>query len=610
MSSSEPDSRQTTTELSRELLRQAYPDQPETWINEKAENAARSIETATARQFYTSKSTVSSQRRPSDASRRILRWATAAAVLAAGLVVVVRRESVTAALAQEGGLFTVAVIAILALGTTIWMRIRERYEKVLSCRIRLDAPFGEFAAGEALELTGPGATAIPDPGMVVVRVKNLSDAVIEPEDYIDPLRLVFSDRRVRTVEVTESEPPELQATVAKHPDFRAEAHSIALPSVRLMPDDSYYVVAFLSDTKAGTHYTVPVEGRLRRGWITPESTIPWIRRRTIALGAVTALASGVLIVALLLNNVRPFTSLPQGLVCVPGSLTVEGSSAFGPAAKLAATEYHAYCPGATIDVDTPGTVEGLRRLHDAPADERSHRLALSDGSQWQGFTELEGHPVAVVPFTFVVNDSVPVEGLRLDQARNIFTGAVSTWNEIPGTTAPADVRVVVRSDNSGTRRTLEQHVLGTPDKPIPQAEATSDDCVTRRPGAAKDPKAIVCERATTSDVLNRIAAVTDTVGYADTGDVARTSRVKPVDLEGRRADLDGILNGYPFWTVEYVYSYGKLTNGSLAKAFTDHLSRYLLRVQTEAENSQPQKQPDYFACDAGRVQELCGRNDR
>jgi hypothetical protein len=61
---------------------------------------------------------------------------------------------------------------------------------------------------------------------------------------------------------------------------------------------------------------------------------------------------------------------------------------------------------------------------------------------------------------------------------------------------------------------------------------------------------------------------------------------------------------------EYVYSYGDLAEGSLAKAFTEYLAHYLLRVQGEAEKSQPAKQPDYFACGADRVRELCARNDR
>jgi phosphate transport system substrate-binding protein len=321
-------------------------------------------------------------------------------------------------------------------------------------------------------------------------------------------------------------------------------------------------------------------------------------------------ASGVLVVALLLNNVPPFPTLPAGLVCVSGSLTVEGSSAFSPAAKTAATEYQVLCPQSKIDVSPSGSVQGLRRLHDAPADERSNRLALSDGKETQGFTELTAHPVAVVPFTFVVNDSVPIPGLRLEQARDIFTGQVSGWSEILGhPTTATDVRVVVREDNSGTRLTMQQHVLSIPGTPRVQAGSTSDDCEKRRPGAERA-RAIVCERGSTSDVLNRVAALDDTIGYADVGDVARTSGVRPVNLDGLRGDLDGIRNGYPFWTVEYVYSYGELADGSLAQAFVDYLAGYLLRVQTDAENGQSQTQPDYFACGADRVRELCARNDR
>jgi phosphate transport system substrate-binding protein len=611
MTSREPGPYQTITDLSRDLLRQAYPNQEDEWIKEKADYAARSIKSTAPQQFQAAKNAVSARRRP-DLRRRIVRWAiAAAAAIGVGVLVVVEREWITAALAKEGGLFTVAVIALLALATTIWWRVRERYEKVLSCRVRIDTQFGgRFDLGDQLQLTGPGATTVEDPGMVVVRIKNLSDAVIDPEDYLEPLRLRFPDRRVRTVEVTESEPPGLQDTVASHADFRYKAHYITLPSVELKPDNSYYVVALLSGTKADQEYEVPLEGRIRRGWITTEATIPWIRRRTIAAGAVTAVASGVLVVALLLNNVRPFSAIPDGLVCVPGTLTVEGSSAFSPAATLAGTEYHAYCPKSTIDVRGTGSVEGLKRLHDAPADTRSTRLALSDGRETLGFTELVGHPVAVVPFTFAVNNSVPIVGLRLDQARNIFTGGVGKWSEITNNTAnPADVRVVVRSDNSGTRLTLQQHVLGNPKNPVPQAAATSDDCLKRRPGL-ESAKAIVCERGSTSDVLNRTAALPDTIGYADVGDVTRTSGVKPVNVDGLRADLDGINNGYPFWTVEYVYSYGGLPDGSLAKAFTDYLSQYLLRVQSEAQTKQPPKQPDYYACDADRVQALCSRNDR
>jgi phosphate transport system substrate-binding protein len=204
----------------------------------------------------------------------------------------------------------------------------------------------------------------------------------------------------------------------------------------------------------------------------------------------------------------------------------------------------------------------------------------------------------------VVHKDVPIEGLRLDQARNIFTGRVGTWSKITGD--PVEVRVVGRGEGSGTRLTLERHVLGIPAQAAPTLP-TSDDCEKRRQGA-ENADAIVCERGTTSDVLNRIAAVKNTIGYADVGDVTRKPGVKPISLNGQKADLDSIRDGYPFWTIEYVYSYGEVKDGSLAEAFIDYLSSYLLAVQNDAENSA--SQPDYFACDATLVRELCDREER
>jgi phosphate transport system substrate-binding protein len=353
----------------------------------------------------------------------------------------------------------------------------------------------------------------------VVRVKNLGGATIEPADYLVPLRLQFPGRQLLTVDVTQSDPPRLQDDVAKHPDFRTERDSITLPMVRLAPDDSFNVVAVLSGTKVGERYDVPVEGRLRSGRITPESTIPWIRRRTIAGVGVTTLATGALAVVLLLNNVQPFTAHPEGLVCVPGSVTVEGSSAFGLAAAATGAEYNAYCVDSTVDVRSPGSIEGLNRLRDAPEAERPRRLAMVDGKQPEADVPgLVPRPLAVVPFTLVVNDKAPVNDLSITQVVEIFTGKVSRWSEVTGNLKDtAEIRVVGRAATSGTRRILERYVLGTN-----QAAPTSETCDSRRQEQA-DARAIVCERSTTADVLNRVSAVDYAIGYADVADVRQAA---------------------------------------------------------------------------------------
>jgi phosphate transport system substrate-binding protein len=305
-------------------------------------------------------------------------------------------------------------------------------------------------------------------------------------------------------------------------------------------------------------------------------------------------------VVLLLNNVTPFTKLPEGVVCVSGSLTVEGSTAFGRAATALAGSYGAYCPDASITIRTPGSREGLERLVDAVGDGTQH-LALSDGRfDEPQFRGLVAEPLAVVPFTFVVSDNVPIGTLSIGDAQRIFTGAARTWSDITGNpNDTAEIRVVGRSTDSGTRQTLERYVLSSnPESPVRQADATSDSCRERLPGVSPQ-LPIVCEQGSTGDLIDRVANLDDAIGYAGVPDADQAAGVKKINLAGHDATLDNIRDDdYPFWTVEYVYSQARPEPGSLSDAFKDFL------LAPEGRSTMAGFQ--YFAC-VGETDALCDR---
>jgi phosphate transport system substrate-binding protein len=397
--------------------------------------------------------------------------------------------------------------------------------------------------------------------------------------------------------VTEADPAELKQIVTNSQGFEKASDSITLPRISLKPQDSFKMVILLSKTKVGVQYKVPVDGQLRDGRVTTESAVSRRSWPTTIAGSLMLLSIGMLAVVLLLNYVKPFATLPPGLVCQPGQLTVEGSSAFGRAATAVAGEYEAYCGGSAVAVHTPGSLEGLNRLRDAPEADRSKRLALSDGKVPESdFPGLVPRPVAVVPFTFVANDKVPVDGLTLGQARKIFTGAASRWSDITGNLSDtAEIRVVGRQATSGTRRTLERHVLGTENAPLEQADTTSESCDKRRQEDQGAP-VIVCERSSTPDLLNRVSTVDYAIGYADVPDVEPTAGAKKISLDDRDATLDGIRAGYPFWTVEYIYSAGPLVGGSLATAFANYL--------ISPEGASTMAGFEFFVCDSSNAK-LC-----
>jgi phosphate transport system substrate-binding protein len=208
-------------------------------------------------------------------------------------------------------------------------------------------------------------------------------------------------------------------------------------------------------------------------------------------------------------------------------------------------------------------------LNNAPEKDQPWRLAFSDGMADEfAYPSLAARPVAIIPFTFVANEKVPVDTLSLGQVRAIFTGKVSHWSEITGNPKDtAEIHVIGRTSSSGTRRAMERYVLGALGT---QAPVTSDSCLDPRPG--QKVLALVCEKQTTLELVNKVAAVDSAIGYADVSDVNRITGVKHVRLDGRDATLNDIRAGYPFWTVEYIYSYGSLKGGSLAAAFADYLS--------------------------------------
>ncbi len=588
----------TVQELTRDLHEKAYPEQSSEWIDEQAKLAGQRI----SRAKQAEPSTSAGARRVSDtvvnhaAPRRRRGPRIALTVVLAVLAVVGTILGITerqwvaeAAISAAGISGLLAATGVTALATIVTY-VRERRKRILSCRVRIDAPFG-VDIGETVRLEGEH-DAVPDAGVVVVRVKNTGGTLIEGDDYVSPLSLRFPGRKVISVDATDFEPSELQRVMRGLPDFAIDEDRVKLPMIGLEPGHSFKLVIVLSGTKAGVKQKVEVDGELRDGQITTRQGRERIRPDTLFWGGLTAICAGAFAVVLLLNNVTPFTKLPQGIECVPGTLTAEGSSAFGRAATDLAGAYGAYCPAASIKVRTPGSREGLQRLVDAG--DQAKQLALADG-RFDEFPQLVPQPLAIVPFTFVASDNVPIDTLSLADARRIFTGSARIWSDITGNPRDTgEIRVVGRSTTSGTRRTLEQYVLGSA---LRQAGATSDSCRDRRPEFT-DRQPVVCELGSTADLIDRVATLDDSIGYADVSDVEQATGVKKISLEHRNPTLEDIRAGYPFWTVEYVYSYGRPEPGSLPGAFRDYL--------LTAEGRSRMAGFGYYGC-AGDVQDLCSR---
>jgi ABC-type phosphate transport system substrate-binding protein len=272
----------------------------------------------------------------------------------------------------------------------------------------------------------------------------------------------------------------------------------------------------------------------------------------------------------------PFSTAVSA-TCVPGQLTIQGSTAFTPAATALSQAYQAGCAGARVTVVGDGSIGGLDSLSQSGSQGAASSIAMSDGAApGDAFAKLHGTPVAVVVFDIVVNASVGVSRLTTGQVIGIYAGSVTNWDQVGGPNLP--IRLVSRDAESGTRRTFEQRVLGTSEPPV-----SSFDCMRKD----RDPAAKVtrCEEASTLIVLDKVATTPGAIGYAESEAAQQNQGVTPVTLDGRNPGVPGSAagNSYAFWNVEYLYTYGQLPYqapaSGLLRYMTTPAAREILRAQ-------------------------------
>ncbi|GAA4971127.1 PstS family phosphate ABC transporter substrate-binding protein [Actinoplanes utahensis] len=467
-------------------------------------------------------------------------------------------------LTAQQGVGSLIAALVLIVGVTVFNQYQARRKRVLSFRVRFNSPLGfspDYAKSVARVMDRDN-THIAEPALVVVRVKNVGRTPIHERDY-KTLKLEFAGRPTIAAGTTEEKPDGLVDDL-KDFDWKVGDETLQLPRIGLNPGDEYKVVVLLSNAGAPPNPPAKPIARLSEGGIVTQADNPRTRRTIIAGAALSILLAGALVATLLFVESTPFRR--DAPVCASGELTVEGSSAFAGIAAHLAKQYMTYCGDAKITVIAAGSFEGLDHLQNAAPEQRPRRLALADG-KFIGFSELvPARGVAVVPYSIVVHNNVPVSDLPPQALQRIFHGEAADWRDILPTLPSAPLRVVARDDRSGSRRALETHVLKTR-----QAGATSDSCDVLREGVpATEP--VICEQTTTSDVLAKVRTRPGAVGYVDTPNALLTPGVKQLRLAGRAATIDDIRAGYPFWTVEYLYSYGDLDKTDpLTRSFANYL---------------------------------------
>lgn len=329
------------------------------------------------------------------------------------------------------------------------------------------------------------------------------------------------------------------------------------------------------DTKPSLTKDVTCAGHLAGGRVVDEKKQPRLtwRRVTATIGV---LLTGALTATLIANASRPDPE--RAIPCAAGELEIVGSSAFVPALESIAEEYDDACGDADVTTEATGSNAGVRRLATAPEDERGTIAALSDGENGAATPELVPHPVGVIMYTVVVNDSTGIDRLTVGQIRDIYDGRITDWNQLrAGPSMP--IRIVGRGQESGSRSTFERTVLAG----RTAGELSSNSCESRDRDASAS--TIRCERGTEEQVLDEVAATEGAIGYVDlpTANDAKThgQPLTIVQLGGNYPDVANIVHGYPFWAIEYLYTNGRPEDGTALAGFLENLRGGTARAELQ-----------------------------
>jgi phosphate transport system substrate-binding protein len=137
----------------------------------------------------------------------------------------------------------------------------------------------------------------------------------------------------------------------------------------------------------------------------------------------------------------------------PYTITVAGSTSVSPLMELLIAEYAKLRPNVKFNMSATGSGDGIKAV---PAETAEIGMSSRELSPAETGTGINEHLIAIDGIAVIVNTANPVSNLTIDQIRNIYTGALTDWNQVGG--KAGKIAVVSREPGSGTRGAFEEIV--------------------------------------------------------------------------------------------------------------------------------------------------------
>jgi phosphate transport system substrate-binding protein len=225
------------------------------------------------------------------------------------------------------------------------------------------------------------------------------------------------------------------------------------------------------------------------------------------------------------------TSTPTPVVCMSGTLSIDGSPYLQSALQQINGDYNAQCAGLQIGLRTDGS-RALNMVQHGHID-----IADADVTA-QSVRNLTDHPLAALLYTLIASPDITLTGLSATQIQAIFQGQITNWSQLGGPNET--ITVILPPSISAISAIFRAYVLhGSPvqasafvmkkDQPVRIAQL-----VSQTPGAISFVPLTVATGASTS--------------------------VQMLAIDGASANSQSLITGtYTFWSIEHLYTLGNGT---------------------------------------------------
>jgi phosphate transport system substrate-binding protein len=198
---------------------------------------------------------------------------------------------------------------------------------------------------------------------------------------------------------------------------------------------------------------------------------------------------------------------------VPYTITLAGSTSVSPLMELLTADYGKVKSSVKFNINATGSGDGIKAVPAETAEIGMSSRELNPAEKGAGIDE---HLIAIDGIAVIVNSGNPVSNLTIEQIRNIYTGAVTDWNQLGGGKS-GKIAVVSREPGSGTRGAFEE-IVKFQDKLVKGA----------------------IEFDGTGAVKAEVSRNADAVGYISLGSL--DASVKALNVEGVAATSANVVN--------------------------------------------------------------------